>query len=80
LEDVHNYIAQDNEDAALATVERILAGIEALGRHPQFGRKGRVPGTGELVAPPYVAAYRVAKGAVEIHAVLHSARRWPDRS
>jgi toxin ParE1/3/4 len=79
LEDVHDYIAQDNEHAAIATVERILAGIEALGRHPQLGRKGRVSGTRELVMPPYVAAYRVAKGAVEIHAILHTARRWPDR-
>jgi toxin ParE1/3/4 len=84
LEDVRDYIAQDSEDAAIATVERaiverILAGIEALSRHPQLGRGGRVPGTRELIVPPYVAVYRVAKGTVEIYAILHSARRWPDR-
>jgi addiction module RelE/StbE family toxin len=79
LEDVHDYIARDNEEAAIATIERILAGIDALGRHPQLGRKGRVGGTRELVISPYIAVYRVAKDAVEIHAVLHSARRWPDR-
>jgi len=87
LECVRDYIAQDSVDAAIAaveratveraTVERILAGIEALSRHPQLGRGGRVPGTRELVMPPYVAVYRVAKGAVEIHSILHSARRWP---
>ena len=84
LEYVRDYIAQDSVDAAIAaveraTVERILAGIEALSRHPQLGRGGRVPGTRELVMPPYVAVYRVAKGAVEIHSILHSARRWPVR-
>jgi addiction module RelE/StbE family toxin len=77
LEDVRDYIAQDSEDAAISAVERILAGIEALSRHPELGRGGRVPGTRELVMPPYVAVYRVAKGAVEIHSILHSARRWP---
>jgi toxin ParE1/3/4 len=85
LEDVRDYIAQDSEDATTATieratVERILAGIEALSRHPQLGRGGRVPGTRELVMPPYVAVYRVAKGAVETHSILHGARRWPGRS
>jgi len=81
LEDVYDYIAADNEDSAIATVERILAGIEALGRHPQLGRSGRVLGTRDLVIAPYVVAYRIVKvkGAVEIQAVLHGARRWPDR-
>ena len=80
LEDVRDYIAQDSEDAAMATVERILAGIEALSRHPQLGRGGRVPGTRDLVMPPYVAVYRIVKGVVEIHSILHGARPWPGRS
>lgn len=79
LEDVRDYIAQDNEDLAIATVERILAGIEALRMHSQLGRKGRVRGTRELVIPPYLVAYRIVRDAVEIHAILHGARRWPDR-
>jgi toxin ParE1/3/4 len=79
LENVHDYIVADKEDAAIATVARILAGVEALGRHPQLGREGRVRGTRELVVPPYAIAYRIAKDAVEIHAILHGARRWPDR-
>jgi toxin ParE1/3/4 len=79
LEDVHDYIATDNEDVAIATIARILAGVEALGRHPQLGRNGRVRGTRELAVPPYAIAYRIVKDAVEIHAILHSARQWPDR-
>jgi len=79
LEDVHDYIAADSEDSAIATVARILAGVDALGRHPQLGREGRVHGTRELVVSPYLIVYRIAKEAVQIHAVLHGARRWPDR-
>jgi addiction module RelE/StbE family toxin len=77
LESLHAYIAEENPEAAARTVERILLGIEAFRRHPDLGRKGRVPGTRELVAAPYVVAYRAAGSAVEILSVLHSARRWP---
>jgi len=78
LESLHAYISRDNPTAADAEVEKILAGIEALSQHPEMGRGGRVPGTRELVAPPFVIAYRVRRTAVEILAIIHGARRWPD--
>jgi len=43
LESLREYMAEDNPPAVAATVERILSGIEALSRHPDMGRKGRVP-------------------------------------
>lgn len=76
LEHLHAYVAEDNTAAATATVDRIAAGIEALKRHPEMGRKGRVAGTRELVAPPYVVAYRHQSAAIEILAVIHGARKW----
>jgi toxin ParE1/3/4 len=79
LESLHVYISRDDPTAADAAVEKILAGIEALSQHPEMGRGGRVPGTRELVAPPFVIAYRVRRAAVEILAIIHGARRWPDR-
>jgi len=72
------YIAEDAPKAAAANVERILSGIEALKRHPEMGRKGRVAGTRELVVAPYIVAYRTVKACMEILAVIHGARRWPD--
>jgi len=78
LESLHAYISRDNPTAADAEVEKILAGIEALSQHPEMGRGGRVPGTRELVAPPFVIAYRVRRTAVDILAIIHGARRWPD--
>jgi addiction module RelE/StbE family toxin len=78
LESVHAYIGQDKPDAAASTVERILAAIEALIRYPEIGRKGRVSGTRELVVPPFVIVYRPRRDLIELIAVLHGARRWPD--
>jgi toxin ParE1/3/4 len=78
LRSLEAYIAEDAPDAAAATVEKILSGIEALKRHPEMGRKGRVAGTRELVVPPYVVAYRAVKACIEILAVIHGARRWPN--
>jgi len=42
-----------------------------------MGRPGRVPETRELVIQPYIVAYRVKGGIVQILRVLHSAREWP---
>jgi len=75
---LHAYISRDNPTAADAEVQRILAGIAALSQYPEMGRGGRVPGTRELVAPPFVIAYRARSAAVEILAIIHGARRWPD--
>jgi toxin ParE1/3/4 len=79
LESLHAYISQDNPTAADVAVERILAAIEALSQHPEMGRSGRVTATRELVLPPLVIAYRLRRGALEILAIVHGARRWPDR-
>ena len=45
---------------------------------PELGRSGRWPRTRELVVPPYVVVYQQDEAAVDILAVHHSARRWPD--
>jgi len=76
LESLHEFVSADRPSAATNVVERILAGMDALSRHPEMGRKGRVAGNRELVVSPYVVAYRVKNGVVELIAIIHSARRW----
>ena len=78
LESLHAYISDDKPAAADATVDKILRGIEALAHNPGMGRSGRVRGTRELVVSLFVVAYRIQHGAVEIVAIIHGARRWPD--
>ena len=81
LESVWEYLAVDSLTAAESQVERILQAAEALGQFPELGRKGRVPATRELVITdtPFLVAYRIHKREIQILAVLHGARRWPDR-
>lgn len=79
LESLHDYISQDHAAAASAMIDSLLAGIAALGRHPEMGRTGRAAGTRELVIAPYVVAYRARRTAIEVLAIIHGARRWPKR-
>ena len=78
LESLHAYISQDNDEAAAGTVEKVLAALESVQRFPSMGRKGRVAGTREVVVAPFIVAYRVKRDAIEIVAIIHGARRWPD--
>jgi toxin ParE1/3/4 len=60
-------------------VRRIVETVAALAYHPKIGRIGRVPSTRELVVSgtPYIAVYRLRE-RIEIIAVFHAARKWPD--
>jgi len=74
------YLVAENPGAATKIIQRILSATEVLSQRPNIGRVGRVEGTRELVITktPYIVAYRVRGGHVEILAVLHMARRWPE--
>jgi len=77
---IHTYIAADNPGAALEIHERVVRRVRDLVANPHSGRPGRVPGTRELVlaGTPYLVAYRVRRQRLEILAVLHGARDWPE--
>ncbi|MCP4563333.1 MAG: type II toxin-antitoxin system RelE/ParE family toxin [Bosea sp.] len=81
LRDAARYLTQFNPHAALAMVRTIRAAPQQLLRHPASGRPGRVDGTRELVitGTPYILPYRVHHGAIEILAVIHTSRQWPDQ-
>lgn len=81
LEAIGDYIARDDPAAAAKTIGRILDQTDLLADQPHLGRAGRIAGTRELVvaATPFVVPYRVRNGTIEILAVFHGARRWPER-
>ncbi len=72
---VYDYLAQDNEKAARATVEELLKAVDRLEQFPRIGREGRRSGTRELVLPPFIVVYRIREDVVVIDAILHSSRR-----
>lgn len=81
LRHVRAYIGRRNRQAASSIARRIRAVVTLLDVHPAAGRAGRVPGTRELVVTgtPYLVAYRVRRGTIEILRVLHGAQEWPDK-
>lgn len=82
LASIREYIAAENQIAAAKVVQAIIDHIETqLPEWPNSGRRGRVPGSLELVVPalPYVVPCRVSEEKIEILRVYHAKRRWPYR-
>ena len=81
LESIRRYIEFDDPRAAVGAALGILKATARLSALPFIGRPGRVLNTRELVLEgrPYIVAYRVTAGVVEVLRVLHTSRRWPKR-
>ena len=80
LSTIGDYIAQESPQAAHRVLLHIKASGDNLSFNPEIGRAGRVEGTYELILSdiPYILPYVVTKDSVQILAVLHSSRKWPD--
>ncbi|MSO72974.1 MAG: type II toxin-antitoxin system RelE/ParE family toxin [Rhodospirillaceae bacterium] len=81
IDAIEEYAEQNNPADARAVEQKIKKTVSLLDCQPEIGRHGRVPDTRELVVPgtPYIVAYTIAKSEVVILAVIHGARKWPDR-
>jgi addiction module RelE/StbE family toxin len=80
LREIYLYIAQDNPYAARTLQAQIRERVTLLQDNPHLGRPGRIDGTRELVMAnnPYILPYRVRQDRIEILAVYHGARKWPE--
>ena len=80
LVEIDDYIRQENPQAANRVISAIRRDTSQLAKVPLMGRLGRVENTRELVISnlPYIAACQVTATTVEILAVVHTARLWPE--
>lgn len=80
IDEIFAYVARDSRAAASALVA-IESRAAALTEHPEIGRPGRQHGTRELVlaGSPYILPYRVRDERIEILAVFHAARSYPNQ-
>lgn len=80
IDAAYEYVAVDSARAAEQVLDRIQQAAEVLVRHPMAGRTGRIPGIRELVVAgtPWIIPYRVRRGFIDILAVIHGARKWPE--
>jgi toxin ParE1/3/4 len=74
------WLREQSEEAADLMLDRIFTRVEGLEQHPEIGRRGRIAGTRELILRPipFLIAYRIRKRSIEIVALLHGSRKWPD--
>jgi toxin ParE1/3/4 len=82
LRSAYDYWARESSASAADTMlDHIFSAVELLERFPETGRPGRIPGTRELVIvpTPFLIAYRVRKGNIEILSLFHGARKWPEQ-
>ncbi len=79
---IFQYLLLENPVAAVKVLELIESKVDGLQDHPALGRPGRIAGTRELVivGTPYIAAYRLLDNPpkIEVVAIQHGARQWPD--
>jgi len=80
LDEIADYLSAFGAATALGHVRRIRSAGRLLGNHPHKGRLGRVDESRELIVAgtPYILPYRVSDGRVEILAVIHTSRLWPE--
>lgn len=79
LREIFTYIAEENPRAARTLLAEIKDRVGVLIDQPQLGRAGRVEGTRELVLTrtQYILPYRVQGRQIQVLAVFHAARKWP---
>lgn len=75
LEDIFEYIAHDNPDAAVQTVQGIFERAQALAEFPEMGERyaGSSRQVRILLYEHYRIAYLVKPGRVEVLGVFHGA-------
>ncbi|MDO8342037.1 MAG: type II toxin-antitoxin system RelE/ParE family toxin [Cellvibrio sp.] len=82
LIEIVRYIAAENPVAARKLKQRIEDAVVPLSEHPYLYRSSeRVPGVREMVVHPnYLVFYRVTHVNIEIVAVVHARREYPNNT
>jgi toxin ParE1/3/4 len=80
LRDIFTYIAEHNPKAARTLLNEIKERAVLLQDNPSLGRLGRIEDTRELVltGTSFILPYRVKDLQIQILAVLHGAKQWPE--
>lgn len=74
IQEIHDYIAQDNPAAAQRTVRGIYAKAELLELHPEMGYRYEAPAGFEvriLLYGHYRIAYRIRAEEIDVLGVFH---------
>jgi toxin ParE1/3/4 len=76
LENIYDYIAERNPQAASRVLARIRAAINLLSEFPRIGHAGRAPDTREWVVKglPYIIVHELHDDVLAVLAIFHGAQ------
>ncbi|MDO8519263.1 MAG: type II toxin-antitoxin system RelE/ParE family toxin [Deltaproteobacteria bacterium] len=76
LDEIHDFIALDNPEAALRFVDLLEEKIQMLAGHPKAGRERKelAPLVRGFPVGNYVIFYRESRDCLEVIRILHGAR------
>lgn len=79
VDEIAQYISQENSTAAQQVVDMIIEQVNQLATQPALGRPGRVLNTRELVISNthFLVPYRIKNNSVEVLRVFHTSRKLP---
>lgn len=75
MADIFDYIAADNQQAALSVSDGIFEAAERLALMPRLGRASELRRRRELIVGQYIVLYAIHRDEVLIQTVRHGARR-----
>ena len=79
---IYQYIALDSPIYAQRMADKIVRRSEQIGIFPHSGRQVpeyEAPDIREIIEPPYRIIYRVKTDQIDVLAVIHSARQFPEK-
>ena len=81
LGEIAAYIAKENSEAARKVISEVRKQTQVLSSQPQIGRRGRVSDTYELVITryPYIVTYEITGESLDVLAVVHMSKLWPEK-
>ena len=79
LDEVRDYISQQNPAAANNVLEQLFAALESLANHPEIGERREDLGRNlrAFVVRPYVILYQPAPDGIHVARIIHGARDFP---
>ena len=81
IEGIDEFIKNESSvEVSKRIIKTIQTSVKTLKEFPHLGRAGRSPDTRELIIPntTYIVPYRVRDQELQILAVFHASRRWPE--